>query len=114
MEKPVVKDPVEKNFINEDRKSKLKYRLLTIKLNVYIFFAFLIGIISLYGFVYGLVQTYNYGVHFLEISIIIFSLFAGIISIISLLAISEGKKLFYGNQQSVNYGPGKNKGTMHL
>ena len=64
---------------------KSKYPALITISRIYRLLAVLVGIVSVIGFFYGL---------YAGIGIIVFSLIAGLLGVISFLAISEGIKLF--------------------
>ena len=77
-------------------KPKSKYHALTVISGIFQFLAVLVGFASLYGFFSGLNRsdfshpdTFTSGTN-----IMVYSLIAGFVGVISLLAISEGIKLF--------------------
>ena len=73
---------------------KSKYPALTTISGIYQFLAILVGLASLFSLFYGISLMYDYGGKTAGTSIIIYSLIAGLLVVISLLAISEGIKLF--------------------
>ena len=75
-------------------KPKSKYPALNTISGIYQFLAILVGIGSVIGLFYGLNLMTQYGGKPAGIGIIIYSLIAGLLVVISLLAISEGIKLF--------------------
>lgn len=79
---------------NSVEKLKSKYPALTTISGIYQFLAILVGLGALFGLFYGISLMDGYGGNVTGTGIIVYSLIAGLLGVISLLAISEGIKLF--------------------
>jgi len=75
-------------------KPKSKYPALNTISGIYQFLAILVGIASVIGLFYGFNLMSQYGGKPAGIGIVVYALIAGLLGVISLLAISEGIKLF--------------------
>ncbi len=81
---------------------KSKYPALSTISGIYQILAVLVGIGSVIGLVYGLNLMTKYGGKPVGIGIITYSLIAGLLVVISLLAISEGIKLFISIEKNTS------------